>query len=372
MELKRIKSIDVFRGLCMAWMVLDHLIDWWILREFHWVQDIAIMIIDSIGASGFLFISGVSITISYRRRLNKANISDESNIRIAKNAYFFRAVFILIIAIIYNIPTAIFLANPSYLWTWFVLLTSAISIFMVWPLLYTSKIFRILFGIFIIIINQFLMNALTPYQGEFNILGILYHILYNDIYQDPILSFFPFFLFGTIFGDILFKSYLNINSNEQKQRLKRDILVPTILIGISLIVIGVMLYFPEISSTFLIRQSFSWIIYSLGIEILLLSLFLLLEKFIFENVKKSFKLLFYYSYYSLTVYIGHNLLYFLFFNLLNPINIWFFIAATFFLLALLLRLIYKRFDRHASIKILISRLSLNLAIQISKKKTNKN
>ena len=220
MEVKRIKSIDIFRGLCMAGMVLNHLVAWWLKSDFSWLQNVFIMILDPIGASGFLFISGVSITISYRRRLNKTTNSDGSNERIAKNSYFFRGFFIFLIAIIYNIPTAIFLVNLSYLWTWYVLLTSAVSIFIVWPLLYTSKTFRILFGIFIIIINQILMIVLTPYQGELNIFGVLYHIFYNDISQDPILSFFPFFLFGTIFGDILFESYLNNNLTNRKQSLK--------------------------------------------------------------------------------------------------------------------------------------------------------
>jgi hypothetical protein len=161
---------------------------------------------------------------------------------------------------------------------------------------------------------------------------------------------------------------LNNNITNRKQSLKRDLLLPSIIIGITLIFVGVVLFFPEISNTFLIRQSFSWIIYSIGIDILLLSILLLFEKFIFKNVKKSYKLLFYYSYYSLTVYLGHNLLYFVFLNSLNLINIWFVIPATFILIGIILRLIYKRFHSHASIKILISRLSLNLAINIDKRK----
>jgi uncharacterized membrane protein len=364
MEVQRIKSIDIFRGLCMTWMVLNHLIDWWLLSSSSELHNATIMILDSIGASGFLFISGVSISMSYRRRQIKARTSEDMNMRIVKNSYFFRALFLFIIAISYNIPIAIVLNNPSYIWTWFVLLTVAVSMFMVWPLLYTSKIVRVSVGFFIIIANQAILNFLLGFRYEFNIFGILYHVLYNNIYQDPILSFFPFFLLGTVFGDILFDSYLNNRSINKKVDLKKRLLIPAILIGICLIIIGILIKFPD----FLYRQRFSWIIYSLGIETLLLSMLLLFENFVMINIKKSYKLLFYYSYYSLTVYLGHYLLYFLFLNRLNSYNIWFFILATFILLGLLLRFIYKKFQYKASVKIQISRLSLDLTLKIEEKK----
>jgi len=366
MKPQRLKSIDIFRGLCMAWMVLNHLIDWWLTNDFSWLHNVTIMILDPIGASGFLFVSGVSITISYRKNLFRASTSKDYNKKILKNSYFFRAFFLFIIAILYNISISIVLVNPSYIWTWFILLTAAVSMFMVWPLLYSSKLLRIIIGVLIIIANQFLMMVLLPFRGEFNINGFLYHILFHNIFQDPILSFFPFFLFGTVFGDVLFDSYLNNETADKKQDLKNKLLIPSIIIGIFLIILGILIKFPE----FLMRQSFSWIIYAIGIETLFLSILLLFEKFVMLNVKKSYKLLFYYSYYSLTVYLSHYLLYFVFLGGLNPYNIWFVILATFILIGLLLRFIFRKFQSKASVKILIARLSLKFAFKIEKKRQN--
>jgi len=59
----------------MAWMILGHLIDWWLRIEFSWLQKLTSEILDPIGTSGFLFISGVSITLSYRNRTVKASIT---------------------------------------------------------------------------------------------------------------------------------------------------------------------------------------------------------------------------------------------------------------------------------------------------------
>ncbi|UCC20228.1 MAG: DUF1624 domain-containing protein [Promethearchaeota archaeon] len=362
--MKRIKAIDIFRGLCMTWMVITHLLDWWLIREHSWLQDVAIMVLDPIGASGFLFISGVSITLSYRKRLIKARNSEDFSTQIVKNSYFFRTLFIFTIAIFYNIPISVVLTNPSYIWTWFVLLTAAVSMFMVWPLLYTSIILRIFIGIFIIIANQILMVILIPFNGEMNILGVLYHFLYHDISQDPILGFFPFFLFGTVIGDVLFDSYMKNDSINKKQDLEKKLIIPSIITGSFLIILGISINFPN----FIIRQSLSWMIYSLGIDILFFSILLFFEKFVMVNTKRSYRLLFYYSFYSLTVYLGHNLLYFIFLKQLNAFNIWFFILATFILIGLLLRTVYKKWEAKASIKTQIGRLSLAIAFRIEEKK----
>jgi len=352
----------------MAWMILGHLIDWWLKSEYSWLHEIMIMIIDPIGASGFLFISGVSIALSYRKRLNKVKVSEDYNFRMVKNSYLFRAFFIFIIAIIYNIPTAIVLKNPSMIWYWFVLLTAAVSIFLAWPLLKTSKIFRIFIAIAILAIHFIIFSWLYPFQGESNIFGIIFHILYNGIHQDPILIFFPFFIIGTVIGDLIYETIYSNKKDQQYSSFKKQLLIPVIIIGIFMIVSGVLINFPQ----FLRRKSLSWVIYSIGINLFLLSIFLLIEKFSRFKTQKSYKLLFYYSYYSLTIYLAHNilyvpLLYFPFLNQLDLVSIWIFAAAAFLSIGFILRAIHHKFEEKASLKVQIARLSLGVTMRIEKK-----
>ncbi len=361
MELKRLKSIDIFRGLCMAWMVLNHLFDWWLKSEYIWLKSIMIRILDPIGATGFLFISGISTSLSYRKRLIKAERSETYNYRMIRNSYLFRAFFIFIIALIYNSAVAISLKDPSMVWTWFFLLTVAISLFLAWPLLKTPKFFRILIAIMILIAHLFIVLLLTPYQGDSNIYGLLFHILYNDIHLVPIIIFFPFFLFGTVIGDIIFDTLL-MNGNK-RSIIKKKFLAPSMIVGILLIIVGVLYSFPD----FLIRESPSWIIYSLGINVLLISILILFEKFEIIETTKSYKFLFYYSYYSLTIYLAHNLLYFLFLHQLNVYNIWFFVVGAFIFIGLILRAIYKIWEDSASIKVQISKLSLGITMKIEER-----
>ncbi len=360
MKPSRLRSIDIFRGACMGWMVLAHLIDWWLKTEYSWLHTVVIMIIDPIGASGFLFISGVSITISHRRRLNEVKESKEFNYRMVKNSYFLRAFFIFIIAIIYNIPTAIVLKDPTMIWTWFVLLTSAVSIFLTWPLLKIHKYFRIFIAFAILFVHFIIVSWLLPFQGESNIIGLIFHILYNIIHQDPILIFFPFFIIGTVIGDLIHETSSMNKEENNNSVFKKRLLIPTTLIGIFMIMSGVLIQFPQ----FLIRESLSWVVYSIGIDLFLLSILLTIEKFNILRTKRSYKLIFYYSYYSLTIYLAHNLLYFLFLNKLDLISIWVFAATAFFSMGFILREIYKKFERKASLKVQVGRLSLALTRKI--------
>lgn len=347
----------------MAWMVLTHLLDWWLKPEFSWLQTAAIMIIDPIGASGFLFISGVSLTISHRNRLKRARGSEDYTYNMVRNSYFFRVLFIFIVAIIYNIPTAIAL-GPAMIWTWYVLLTAAVSIFLAWPLLKISKLFRILTAILILVIHFSIVSWLLGFQGETNFLGLVFHILYNDIHQDPILVFFPFFIIGTVFGDLISENVYRDETNQQYSIFYKKLLVPVLTIGSLMITTGILIYFPN----FLIRESLSWVIYSMGIDLCLLSILLVIEKNNILETKRSYKLIFYYSYYSLTIYLAHNLLYFLFLDQLDYITIWFFAIPSFFILGLLLRWIYKNFREKASLKVQIGRLSQTVAHKIEVRK----
>jgi uncharacterized membrane protein len=360
----RIKSIDIFRGLCMAWMILTHIIDWWLNNEYHWLHRVTIMIVDPIGASGFIFISGVSIMLSYRNRFDKIRVSDNYNYRIVKNSYLFRGFFILITALIYNSVIAIDRLNPSMIWAWFVLQTIAISMLITWPLLKLQKLYRILIGCFVLILNQVIFALLIPFEGDYNLLGVIFHILYFNKGQDPILVFYPFFLFGTVIGDILYDIYYKAEKNNTNASVKKKKIVYFILMGTLLILFGIFFQFPK----FLYRESFSWIIYSIGIELMIFSILLYFEIFEIIKPKRSYKFLFYYSYYSLTIYLAHNLLYFMFLNQLNAFMIWIAAAVTFIAIGITLRLMYKRFKDKISLKVQIGRLSVALTERLERRR----
>jgi hypothetical protein len=82
------------------------------------------------------------------------------------------------------------------------------------------------------------------------------------------------------------------------------------------------------------------------------------------TTKKSYKFIFYYSYYSLSIYLAHNVLYFLFLNQLDLISIWFAAGGAFISIGLVFRAIYKKWERKASLKAQISILSNRISMKV--------
>ena len=368
MKFQRLKSIDIFRGICMVWMISTHLIDWWLRSEYYWLHSVTVMIFDPFGASGFLFVSGVSIALSYRNKLRKVKTDENFTLRTVRYTYLIRALIIFIIALIYNSFIALSLMDPSWIWTWFVLLTAAISLFIAWPLLKASKLLRIVIGCSFWIANPFIISILLPYKGSLSLNGILFHIFYSGMGLEPILVFFPFFLFGTVIGDTLFDVYqMDPSENGFRKTFGYKYLGPTIGIGSILIIFGVFFEYPN----FLRRESFSWVFYSLGIDIVFISLLLSLETFEILKTKKSYKLFFYYSYYSLTIFLAHNILHFLFLEQLDLMNIWLFTLLTFIFMTIILRIIYKKWRGSASLKAQIGKLGSGITRKIEERSNKK-
>ena len=362
--MKRIKSMDTFRGWCIFMMVLGHMLSWWIRPEDRWLTSGLHSIFGDIVGTGFLFVSGISTIMFFRSRLIKAEASDDSSIDQVNNEYLFRALLLLIVALIYNSATAVGTLNPLNIWKWYIPLTIAISLLLAFSLLKTSKSFRMLLAVIIWIAHYYILSILLPYQGQVNILGVLFHVLYNSMGLHPILYYFSFFLIGTVVGDVLFEIYLKDDQKERRLALRNKFLLPSLIIGPILILISFLFLFPS----FLTHATFPSTVYSLGALLTSFSVLLIIEEFEVIKVKKSYRFFFFYSFYSFTIYFSHNLIYFIFLGRLNALNFWIAVAGTFILLTLLIRIIYKKYGVKLSLKAQIGRIAFILVRKVEEKK----
>lgn len=364
----------------MMWMFLGHLLGWWLRAEDYWINDITHSIMDVIGTSAFLFVAGISTAISYRNRCKKAEMVEDYTMKTVKNEYISRAFIIFVIAIIYNSSIAITLNDPGWIWSWFVLLTISLSLFLAWPLLTAPYWFRICIAVSLWILNIFILEYLTGFQGQPNLNGVLYHLFYNKLDLDSPLIFFPFFLIGTVIGDIINNADNIKDQTKSKEFIKKKLIVPSIIIGIVLILVGLSIPIPDqrkiyISGfinefpSFMSRGSFPWTLYTMGFLLTLFSLLIYIEIFEKLKLKKSYKFLFYFSYYSFTVYLTHNIMYFLFLHQISALFIWFFVLGAILLWGLLLRTLYNsKWKNDVSIKIWIGKLGTGIANRIEKKR----
>lgn len=361
----RYKSIDILRGISISWMIIGHLLEWWMDPAFY--ESFTILIHqpgEPFGASCFLLVSGMSIVLSYRGSLAKAAKSQTYTTQMARNEYMFRAFLILGVALGYNTFVAISFNNLAGIWTWFILQTIAISIIIAYPLLKLTKYARIIIGLGIWIANYFILDFLAPFDGEMSFFGILYFILYNKLSLVTILYFFPFYLFGTVIGEIYWEASSITEDEVRKAYLKKHLLIPGLIIGSIALFISVIIMFPEFNT----RRTLAWFIYSVGFHAMLLSIVLILTDLEFIKTKKKYTFLYYFSYYSLTIYLLHNVLYFIFEYQLNPYTIFLCIIPTYILMWYLLRLAYFKLGKKFSIKVQLSVLAFNWAKKLENKK----
>ena len=355
--MKRLESIDIFRGLGMVYIMVGHMIDWWAIED--WLFYIYVSLFSAIGAAGFVFISGVSTMISYKKRIERVKTAENYNYKTIKKEYIIRGFLIMGLGLIYNGVVAIEFLDPLVIWKWFIILTVAASLLLAWPFLRTSKVIRIVFAAIIWVVNQVVLAFLVKFEGKFDFFGIIFYILYNSLDQNPILAFFTFFLIGTVIGDMIY-DYSNIEIEaERKKFFKSKIVTPLLVCGVILIAASFWFLLPNLftEKILTINSNIWWLIYTLGLDLIIILIFLILEDNNIFDTKKSYKFLFYFSYYSLTLFLLQNVNYFLFFNLLNRFNIWIFIIITVIIYGLFLRLMYKKFEGKFSLKVQIGRLT---------------
>jgi hypothetical protein len=321
-----------------------------------------------IAATGFMFISGFSAILSYKRKVTNIEDSNGLIMRKVKNIYLMRASLLLIVALLYNTAIAFGTNDPIWIWAWFVLQTIAVSLLLGWLFLNTSKTFRILVGIVILIGNQFLSPFLRSYEGQTNIYGLLFYILFHPIEQFTILSYFSIFLLGTVVGDSFFEVNKISDQEERKRAIKNVFITPLLLIGIILVSFGFIFRFPDI----IFRRTLSSLVFSIGFFLILLAILLFNEEFEIVKTKKSYRFFYYYSFYSFTIYLAHDPLYFIFFRQLNAFTIWIALVGTMILITLLLKGIYKKWGRKASLKTQLSILSLIILKKIEQKESKNN
>ena len=144
------------------------------------------------------------------------------------------------------------------------------------------------------------------------------------------------------------KKILSYEKEVKKERIffmKNKLFFPSLTIGVLSIIFGVVFLFPQ----FLIHLTISSSIFLLGQVLVLFSVLIYIEELEIIKLKKSYRFFYYYSYYSFTVYIAHNLLYFVFLGQLNLYNVWYALIITMILLTLLIRGVFKKWGPNASL-----------------------
>ncbi len=358
---KRFVSIDIFRGFDIAFMIFLHMSIWGRKFGSNLIFDSIVKLIDGIGAEGFVFISGLSLCLSFHNSMNKMQGKKNKDYKKYRLMHFLRAILLFTLGFLqYNLLITITWGSLEYLWIWNIFQTLSISMILIWPLLNAKKITKIIVALIFLFLFQFLLEILDKN-------GIIYYIFYNGFLFSPILGYFPFFIFGTLMGDLIYSKVLNEKTKVSNKKFIKTVTIPFLIIGSSLITI-IFLYSP---SCVFEGNSICWLIYSSGLQFLVFNILFIVEKLEIFNFKKEYKFFFYFSYYSLTIFVLHSVT---FSYLIGVVGHEFFIfkyfISYFVLIAVFyffLRFMYKKYGKKFSLKHQISQLALYLTVSIENK-----
>jgi len=360
----RLKSIDNFRGIGIIAMLWLHLSEWWLSGDSGSFIYIPLLVTQYAFLVSYQFISGISRFLFYKTGGSIEKSSEIIYNRRIKREFVVRGLLLLAVALLYNTVVAITTSKPSEIWSWFFLFALAISLILITPLLDTSKKTRGFLGVVFLVLNFIILSLLQDFAEQPNLLGVLYHLLYYQVGLHPILSSFAVFLIGTVVGDVIYEIYYKEEKKGRLGLLKKRLIFPSILIG------GIILTFIILANSFLFLNlpSLYGIISTIGVSLILFSLFILVEEYEIIKTKRNYNFIFYFSYYSLTIYLAHNLLYFLFFKRLDALASLFYIALVIVLIGLFLKLIYPKLGAYISMKKMLSYISYKIVMKIGETK----
>ncbi|TXT64578.1 MAG: putative Acyltransferase family protein [Promethearchaeota archaeon] len=363
----RIGSIDIFRGFCIFLMFSVHFAMWWLspdvyMNYFHYIyrpfgRPIA-------KGTGFILVSGASIALSYSNKMSNFHEKSEEKINILKNSSYIRAVLLFVIALGINLLLMTVDQNANIYDMWIVL-TMSICLFFTWPLMKMSVKARMFLGIGCLIFNFFFHNFMINISTTSSFTMLLMDFFYPaDPQQNPIIPFFPFFVFGTVLGSILSK--IDFEKKDDMKEFLNIFTFPVLIISIGALIFGFLFQFPN----YHIGNTTSFVIYSLGLTTLILSVLITIEKFSKRNFNTKYNPLFYFSYYSLTLFIFNYLFYpFTIIWNLDPITYWIVFSVFIVFLIVFLIFMYNKVAGLFSLKYFVSVMGDYISFKLVERKS---
>jgi hypothetical protein len=370
--MERLKSIDIYRGFIISYLILAHTWSWGMASGSS--PSLILLIITkplyyiSPEAEGFILISGVSFTLSYQKRIQDIKNKDSYDYNQLRLRHILRALIVLLIGVFsYNLEQLLFWKRIEDLWLWTIFQTLAVSMLLIWPLRKLKKIAKIIIGIILLVLYYVLFifldeGILTGPGDRFIIsdpLSFFYFVFYNGFIFCPILLYFPFYLFGNVLGEILFEKTIDEKTKITDKKFTRSITLPLLLISILMMIIA-----PFLPSDIFSINSYSWLIYSIGADLVLFLTLYTIEQFNVLKFKGKYRFFYYFSYYSLTAYLMQHFLFYLVYNRFTPLMG--FLVSLMFLMGffILLKIMYIKVGPYFSLKIQVARLSTYLSKKI--------
>jgi len=194
----RISAVDNFRGFMIIYITFIHATEFWLRPEDNWIWGMAWLILDVFATAAFVFISGISLSLSYHAQQRKINRDPEYNQKQAHINFTIRTLWIAGVAFFTHLLDYIFNGfDPRRLWFWEVFQAIAMARICCYFFLKFDPKYKVMIGLFIIIVTDPLKWFLIEYSP------VLAYILAEPPVWNTPFPFFGFAFIGCAIGDWL-------------------------------------------------------------------------------------------------------------------------------------------------------------------------
>ncbi|TFF87930.1 MAG: DUF1624 domain-containing protein [Promethearchaeota archaeon] len=380
----RINAIDILKGFSIFWIVGYHTTQLWLIKSALWeVEMLYIFFLSTVGPANFIMLSGLNLIIGIRSK-SDSGWSDKR----VRTQNLKRIGVLILLASIYNLGMGFIIQNFSFIYwydfySWHILQTISYSMLLTLLLFKINKYIRFFLGILVIVISYPLYSFLISLGSGGLIISHLFYYPFPDIYWS--MPFFPWAgcaFMGSLIGEHLYNA--KYKSEKGKNQLGKLIIYLAIM-GIIFILIGIIFgsdmpslstpiwgfianfhvenlntaYFFNFISLpyFLLPSHWTYMFYALGIDFLLLSLFIFLSDYKkFKN--RVFTFFSFTGKLSFSVFIYHHFGLILFVRTFNAFWIWPVWVGYAILIVFIVWILVTKFEGKGTVEWLIIVLSM--------------
>jgi uncharacterized membrane protein len=383
---ERINAIDILKGFSIFWIIGYHTTQLWLIEFALWeVEMLYIFFLSTVGPANFIMLSGLNLIIGIRSKSDSGWSDKRIRYQNLK-----RIGVLILLASLYNIVMGLIIQNFSFInwydfYAWHILQTISYSMLLTLLLFKINKYIRFFLGILIIVISYPLYIWLLSLGSGGLIVSHLFYYPFNiEIFWS--MPFFPWAgcaFIGSLIGEYLYNA--KYGSETGKNRLGR-LIIHLIIMGMVFIFIAIFFgssmplgntsiwgliaeshvvnlntapFFNFVSLPyFLLPSHWTYMFYALGIDFLLLALFIFLTDF--KKFKNGFfKFFSFTGKLSFSVFIYHHFGLILFIRTFDAFWIWPVWVGYAILIVFIIWILVTKFEGKGTVEWLIIVISMD-------------
>lgn len=185
-------------------MLTVHALQFGLNADSIWIWGVAFSLFDFLGAPGFVFAAGISLSLSVRRKAHRYHASSLYDHRIQRDVWF-SSLLLLAIGFAFNLVGRYAQDGIAGIWAWYVLQTIAVLRLVAYYLLKLPRGYRVALAFGVVAATPIVLDFFYGYQAISEVGGVLWHALFHPSFENPPFPFLAYILVGTVVGGALFR-----------------------------------------------------------------------------------------------------------------------------------------------------------------------